>query len=113
MLRKPSNSRRGCKIATLLSLAVKELYLGVDGWGGEARQFAEMEEAGGRGCTEEVAPATAAASEARHQGSSAAGSGVCMGAVAGAGDRREHDEAPHAGDVGEQKGGVRKPASKA
>jgi hypothetical protein len=58
-----------------------------------------MEEAGGRGCTEEVTPATVAASEGRYKGSSAAGSGVRMGAAAGAGDRRERDEAPHAGDI--------------
>ena len=34
---------------------------GVDGWGGEARGVDEMEEAGGRGCTKEVAAAAAAA----------------------------------------------------
>jgi hypothetical protein len=41
----------------------KGAYVGVDGWGGKARMIGEMEEAGGRGCTEEVAPATSAASE--------------------------------------------------
>jgi hypothetical protein len=36
-----------------------------------------------------------------------------MGAAAGDGDRREREEAPHAGDIGEQGEGVRKPNSKA
>jgi hypothetical protein len=72
-----------------------------------------MEEAGGRGCTEEVAPATEAASKESYKGASAAGSGFRMGAAAGDGDRRERDEAPHAGDIGEQRAGVRKPIPKA
>jgi hypothetical protein len=90
-------------------------YVGVDGWGGEAGRVGEMEEAGGRGCTEEVTPATAAASKERYKGSSAAGSGVRMGAAAGTGDRRERDEAPHAGDIGKRDEDrvVRKPTSKA
>ena len=92
---------------------MKEPYVGVDGWGGEAREFGEMEEAGGRGCTEEVAPATAAASYERYNGASVAGFGVSVRAVAGAADRRERDEAPHAGDIGEQNRGIRKSTLKA
>lgn len=62
-----------------------------------------MEEAGSRGCTEEVATATSAASEESYKGASAAGSRVGLGAVAGDGDRRERGEGRHAGDIGEQR----------
>lgn len=59
-----------------------------------------MEEAGGRGCTEEVAAAAAATAKESRKGAATAESGGEIWPASGTGDRRESHSAWHAAELG-------------
>lgn len=59
-----------------------------------------MEEAGGRGCTEDVAAAAAATAKESRKGAATAESGGEIWPASGTGDRRESHNARHAAELG-------------